>query len=67
MAIRVKALKAFYDRKDKVNRKVGEEFDVAPKRLVELNACGVEQGGVPLVSEVKPKKAEKAAKEGEEA
>ena len=48
----VKALVPFYDRAERVNRKAGEEFDVTAKRLAELNACGVEQGGKPLVEEV---------------
>lgn len=50
----VVALTDFYDVGAKVNRKKGEEFDVTAKRLSELNACGVEQGGVPLVEAVKP-------------
>lgn len=58
--VKVKALVPFYDKAAKVNRAEGEEFEVTAKRVSELNACGTEQGGKPLVEELKP--ARKAAK-----
>lgn len=48
----VTAIKPFYDKVEKVNRSVGEKFEVSDERLAELNACGVEQGGEPLVKVV---------------
>ena len=57
---RVKALMPFYDKSAKVNRAEGEEFEATAKRVAELNACGPEQCGKPLVEELKP--ARKAAK-----
>lgn len=47
----VVALTPFYDKKEGVNRAAGEEFEVTEERMAELNACGAEQGGVPLVNE----------------
>ena len=49
--VRVKALRAFYDRRAHANRHEGEVFDVTAERLASLNACGPEQGGAPLVAE----------------
>lgn len=48
----VVALCPFYDMEAGVNRKAGEEFECTAKRMEELNACGPEQGGVPLVNEI---------------
>jgi len=57
----VVALTRFYDVKAGVNRAMGEEFDVTDSRFKELNACGVEQGGVPLVAVKEPSRSRKAA------
>ena len=49
--VRVEVIRQFYDKREHVNRAVGEELEVSAKRLSELNACGVEQGGEKLVRE----------------
>ena len=61
---RVRALTAFYDLGAGVNRAEGEEFEAPAKRIAEMNACGPEQGGVPLVEEVAAPEEEKTAREG---
>jgi len=52
----VRALRPFYDERERVNREAGEEFDVTATRLGELNACGLEQCFAPLVEEVARKR-----------
>lgn len=57
--MKVKALVDFYDIEAKVNRAKGEVFDADDERIAQLNACGTEQGGKPLVAEVVEVKAPK--------
>lgn len=60
--VQVKALESFYDRKAKVNRAKGEEFEATAGRISEMNACGKEQCFKPLVEISKPKRSGRPTK-----
>lgn len=60
---RVKAIRDFWDKKARVNRKANEEFEATAQRISELNACGVEQCFAPLVKELsEPRKSGRPTK-----